>query len=463
MPAPAPLTFRCEWITPAFLGGPDPAAPELSAGGFLGGLRFWTRAMLGAVLGADLGSRKQIRWLEGRLWGDTRGAAAVGVRTRWEASEPEPNLVVLNDLDDEQLAGVRYLAGQGVPLFVPREFKPIPDDEQKEARRKERVDTGRQAYLPGTRFLLDLAPRTTLPQVQEAAAAALWLLTWCGGVGARSRRGFGGFRVLSPVRVALSLPLGVNPNLVFQSPAADKVVNHYQLGLGAAYAAFARFANRLLPLTGSLIKPEKRVGVFQQNRAARGVSPVCEFSSFANWRATVSTEAWGTCWEALGALGYGFRGARTLPGDRWHSPDYRSTVEPLFTGTLASGPHEIPNCAFGLPVGYRSSTRRMTAWVNWAPAEGKEGRRASPLFLRLVPLQGGSFATLAVLLQAEFLPPDPGLTLTVDPDTWKVSMGSCPAPVALDVPGYGRLQEFVLREHGGDSGCRWIHQKTPGT
>lgn len=60
------ITFTCEVITPMFLAGADGTTPELRPASIKGALRFWWRAMNGHL------EWKEMAKLEGKIFGDTK-------------------------------------------------------------------------------------------------------------------------------------------------------------------------------------------------------------------------------------------------------------------------------------------------------------------------------------------------------------------------------------------------------
>ena len=140
-----------ETVTPLFLGGSDPRGePELRAASFRGALRFWLRALLGGVLGDR---PNEIFKHESEVFGSTDHASPVVVQV-----EPH-NLESKN-------------------------FNPLPHKQ---------VPFRFKGFNPDQRFDIQLL---SLSEVAlEQAKKALQLLCYLGGLGRRSRRGFGSLQV----------------------------------------------------------------------------------------------------------------------------------------------------------------------------------------------------------------------------------------------------------------------------
>jgi len=153
------LTVTLETVTPLFLGGANPShPPELRAPSVRGALRYWLRAALGGVIGdANL---EGLRKLEQAVFGSTDYGSPIAV----------------------QLHGL-----EGKPLSVKSEFI-LPH--QQSGRRK--------AFSAEQPMMLVLHQvRSNNEAVWKMACATISLAITFGGVGLRSRRGYGTLRVKS--------------------------------------------------------------------------------------------------------------------------------------------------------------------------------------------------------------------------------------------------------------------------
>ncbi len=162
----AKLEVVLETVTPVFLAGADNQTPELRPASFRGALRFWLRALLGAELGSDI---DRLRLAEGTLFGNTDGASPVTVRI----SARLPLNKRLKQADER--------------LVVPhsRRFT-------------------KRAWAEGGQFVLTLSSRFGQSALPSEAIAAFLLLVNLGGVGNRSRRGFGSLRAIRAKSEALA-------------------------------------------------------------------------------------------------------------------------------------------------------------------------------------------------------------------------------------------------------------------
>jgi len=145
------LQATLETVTPLFLGGSDPRGePELRAASFRGAMRFWLRALLGGVSGDR---PDKIFQCESQVFGSTDHASPVVVR-----------------LETHSLGS--------------DSFNPLPHKQ---------VTFRFNGFKPGQRFDICLLSRDEVALQQ--AQKALLLLCYLGGLGRRSRRGFGSLQI----------------------------------------------------------------------------------------------------------------------------------------------------------------------------------------------------------------------------------------------------------------------------
>ena len=145
------LQAALEVVTPLFLGGSDPRGqPELRAASFRGAMRFWLRALLGGVLGDR---PDKIFQCESQVFGSTDHASPVVVRLK-----------------------PHNLGSDG--------FNPLPHKQ---------VTFRFNGFKPGQRFDICLLSRDE--DALQQAQKALLLLCYLGGLGRRSRRGFGSLQI----------------------------------------------------------------------------------------------------------------------------------------------------------------------------------------------------------------------------------------------------------------------------
>ena len=152
------LQLTLETVTPLFLGGANPRGePELRPPAFRGAMRYWSRAAMGGVIGDE--NLKGLRLLEENVFGSTETGSPISIQVRGQPQSSRHYIL------PHKTSGPRL------------------------------------AILPKQKFTLTL--RLNHPAI-SAEDEVLWvnvcmalnLMLLFGGVGLRSRRGFGGLRVI---------------------------------------------------------------------------------------------------------------------------------------------------------------------------------------------------------------------------------------------------------------------------
>lgn len=147
------ITFHCRTISPMFIGGADPDIAELRPPSLKGALRFWWRAMNAHLV--ENGDCDRLREKESEIFGDTTRRSSVEV----DCLLTKPNY--LKEKLKGDLLYMAYGAEQRKALGVDAEFQ------------------------------VTLSSKNNLHF--EEAKKAFSLLTHLGGLGAKSRNGFGAF------------------------------------------------------------------------------------------------------------------------------------------------------------------------------------------------------------------------------------------------------------------------------
>ena len=148
------LRVTLETVTPLLLHGADNETPELRPPSFRGAMRYWWRAALGGVIGDK--NLKGLHELEGSVFGSTERASPISLRLRE---------VAIQDAKPK-------------PYLLPHK------------------NIARRDGIVGTFELILTQPRHADTLVWEAACASLELALTFGGVGQRSRRGYGALRIV---------------------------------------------------------------------------------------------------------------------------------------------------------------------------------------------------------------------------------------------------------------------------
>jgi CRISPR-associated protein Cmr1 len=231
----------------------------------------------------------------------------------------------------------------------------------------------RQYYPPGRTFTLTLSQRVPDQKALEKAVAAFWLLTYLGGIGARSRRAAGSLAV-TQVSSPFSLPLS------FQTPeTAEKFSAFLRKGLDDARKIIAP-----TPAAGASASPPQFDVLAPLQNACR------------IW-VLHHLPLWSTSQQALETIGASMRDFRSR-----RPPDHDEVARWL---TGQGTPPTIQRAAFGLPIQFRYSNGGPSGFVQ--STNHDHDRRASPVLLRVAKLSGTSpqYVGVVVLFKAQFLPP----------------------------------------------------------
>jgi CRISPR-associated protein Cmr1 len=382
------LQLTCEVVTPLFCAGADQQRPEIRPPSIRGAMRFWFRALHGAVMGNDV---KAVQQRESAVFGATERASVVKIRVQVSSFRAET--FKFTDL---------YLRYLGFGLFGTR-------------------DGGPRSYVPpGTKFGIELL--STDAHILDEAAAALWMLLNLGGLGARSRRGWGSLRVIGETS---------GNALKFVLPFGQEFKNRLQM---------------MLQLARQTIRLDERAPTGDDRGMPSYPRVLPGYWRMKLVRANEQRQPFRTWEEALIWAGQRLRRFREDPNSALHTGttprggtyrykigrDYRE-VKKVFTtapeGEL--GPLRLP--IFGLPVQYRfQSEHNQQATVDAA----RHNRRASPLWIRAYRGESGIFLGF-MLFKAQFLPDGESLTVK----------GAGKTFTALQ-PDYTLLDEFFDRLPG---------------
>lgn len=372
---------RYRLLTPLFGGGVDPGMADpitpIRASSVKGQLRFWWRATRGGRY-RDLAEMRQA---EDRLWG---AAADEKHGTGQSLAHLEVRDVTIGTARNDY-----SLHGAAHPYAA---FPLIP------SRQEQRRGALVRPVRCGVSFTLNVRYRSA-----DAAdvKAALWAWETFGGVGARTRRGFGAVAQVGPTGKTREI----------EAPVAfieEGLAEHLDHGSGYAF------------------------------------SSVPHISAVTDWK--VSKRSWSEAIEALRV----FRQARPGFGrSYWPEPDEirRCTGVHLQTNQRTHAPvhpvHKFPRAAFGLPIVFwfkdgpeeneRDPSRRDPAQVS---LEHRLSQRwASPLVLR--PLnEGNKQVTVALILQGTTEPLSQLLLRDAPP--WSIDASLTAAEAGQIVPLAGK-------------------------
>ena len=349
-------TYRV--VTPLFAGGADQQnTVDLRAPAFKGVLRFWYRAV---TLPFCRGNWQQVKEQEKELFGSTDGQASfmLKLETPTTQSAPVPGGTKWNPL------GSAYL-GYGVIGWN---------------RENRQVETSRPYLKEGLCFTATLV----IPGKKAEGAdvdglkRALKALGLCGGLGSRSRKGFGSLALESLIE---------NGNEIWTAP-------------GNAEELQAKIQDLLRDTS---LDPEE-----PEYSAFSGRSRVAVWPS--NTGALKLLDEVGREMVRYRSYGQSRGNRRVVLGNEvaeQNFADDHDLIWDIVQGDTQNRAHPR-RVAFGLPHNYFFFSAKQKVDVNARESQ----RRASPLFIHVHQLTGGC-AAVFTLLPAWFLPPGDKVEISV--------------------------------------------------
>ena len=366
------LKVRLKLATPMIGGGalagqPDPHWPIRSSA-VRGHLRFWWRATAGAAFSTAAEMRKA----EAELWGSTECAAKLLVRVRLHSSEAPFTIIPNGGVPPQQVR--QALEARHIPAYA---LGPL----------NTRETLATLKLIDRCEFTVELAFSQTGGSDSARAQAEVAVLLWalCGGVGARSRRGFG---CLEPADSAAN-ELFVRPLRPPGSPG--------QLGERITHVHGARTVHALNG-TSALVAWNETIRLFHSFRRAE--IPGCT----RPWQGGNSH----TGWPEANAI-------RRFCGVPELTPP----------GPVLAPPFCFPRGQLGLPLHF-GSMRDHAGFFGGATLRGcTEGRQrlASSVICKPIRINGGWRAGMTLLVQPTPGEDDLELLVEGEPAGTRLSLG----------------------------------------
>jgi CRISPR-associated protein Cmr1 len=376
-----------ELITPLYGGGVEPATPDpvttVRAPEVRGQLRFWWRA----CRAARYGTPDEMKAVEDAVWGSTESPSEVTVvLTPDGTSTPRREVAYWVEKNPKKNDRPEMASSDKIHPYAA--FPLQPDESE-----RKQVGWKSEEVLTGVRFTLEVSyPRSltvrggggreeTLDTGAEVNAA-LWAWETFGGIGARTRRGFGALR-LSRVDGEAIAP-----------PRADALEGVIKAGL-----------------TSHVLEGGGPAGV---PRLTRG----------ATFKLTAPSRDPVGAWKGLIEKLRTFRQYRKNKEGHPHPYGASQWPEAQAIRSLARGGdaevNKFPRADFGLPIIFHLPHAGLSATLKGRSEDGGEVERlASPLVLRPVVCSDGAVG-LALILESPRTPPG-GLLLTGLSRTHRVS------------------------------------------
>jgi len=382
--------FRLKVLTPMFMGGANPRGePELRAASIRGAMRFWFRAIAGAVTSDP----REVYRLESEVFGNTERKSKVVVRVK-----PE-NIIPLNRGEKVKKISLTTLIEQGYNLNFLAYWANM--GLTKYGGRGIGFVWSRYGFKPDTTFYVEIS--STSVEIRELVSLVFQIAVHFGGFGSRWRHGFGSCEIQDTNKPWNSL---IDESIRQISSFAE------QLGI-----AIGKYSEDL-PLFATL----KNVEIFEGN-----------IPTSRNWI------------NALTWIGLKYREFRVKDGNYrrfGHTRDYLDFIKPIFNGDRVKEPVNLSNDIFGLPIQFTKRYKdtytgrfiTKTAMVNVENKKLGINRRATPLILHVEPDKNLIRATI---FHAKFLPERKDTPYFID---YRGNQTLVQKPISKD---YERITEFV--------------------
>lgn len=402
-------TRQYKLITPLFGGGVKPGVNDpdnlIRGTEIRGQLRFWWRAIRGGQFGGDLAKMKK---REDEIWGAASNTEEqknlkkedIGEKkVKWK--EVVQIRVEIQDCGKTQKPYIPQWNAQKtkivlqsnpeIPSYAAFPLRPS-DDELKQAKYKggpEHVFV--EDVRNGVVFLLHLS----FPQIWSTEIeATLWAWETFGGIGARTRRGFGA--------------------LLLQEIDANKIKD---VELSPANPNEAKIWIRM--------KIQQYMGA-HENQYVAHVPYIKATLDMQNMRilgpSTQPAELWKKLIDPLFAFRqqrFDFREQRSSSFGTSLWPEANALRKRLHADKNQSNtPDKLPRAAFGLPIVFHLPHEKPVTTITLQGTQDARERFASRLILKPIPCRSKRFLGIAILLDGSALPED-DLALIRDGKPWK--------------------------------------------
>jgi CRISPR-associated protein Cmr1 len=353
------LKVRFRIVTPLFMSGLDRFEAELRAPSIKGVLRFWWRAMaLGRLVSVD-----KVREDETRIFGsggDGVGQAKVHFRLNLPKELDQYKDQILKYADGQPVGpGVRYL-GYGVIKAVPSKKRNTKQGQLLRSCLK----------YPFDGVLNILIKNSTSKADVDSVVLAIISMGLFGGLGSRSRKGFGSFNILD---------LRLEDELLYKMP---KDAAELKSRISSFFEDYSLNAYRGLP-PYTAFSDNTRIDIIEN-----GSDPLYLLNSIGE--AMQMYRSWGRNGMVNGK-----------PSERNFKNDHDLALAAI-NSKVATHPLRV---VFGLPHNYYFSSHQARVDVKPQKLE----RRASPQFLHIQELGDGQFVAVSAIIPAKFLPSGEGI------------------------------------------------------
>lgn len=382
------LHLRVE--TPLFCGEGDPNSAQIRVSSIRGGMHFWLRAMAGVFAKSD---PKALRRIENHVLGSTEAASLVRLRIPKQPSysaDPFPDFMP-RDARNPYNKWIGYLLGPGLTSW----------ESGDKARRIPGATKIARAFVPpGQEFELwiKLIEKDRDSQksrdIHTVALGALWMSLVFGGIGARTRRGFGGVRITGvegPILADWSPAALLSPGLEFY----EKTKSLWFCGTQAK-AVMKALGNVAREVGIGRVDTSTSVPAFPVLSRTETVAGVTGGETFSDWERVL---------KFAGEELRHFRAPKKAPNVIYEPKlKTREWLEVIHEKDR----DDFPLGGLGLPLVFKKD---IEVHADRGEQEGAEKlRRASPLWLRAVG-EGEHWRLFSFAFLNQFLPEDVGVHL----------------------------------------------------
>lgn len=380
-PDTIPKKYVIEVITPLFGGGVDAGKNDpitlIRPSSIRGHLRFWWRATTRGTSYKDIAALRQ---REGEIWGTTKIPSAVKVFVECPNKGKDSPV---GAFEDRRVRHPFKFAPE-IPPYTAFPSRPQYDDSKTLPENNEAVARVKK----GVKFTLQLEFSSELDLDKDVQAAVTAWVNF-GGIGARTRRGFGALycKELAPNNVAsfgaLIKTLGAE-----DTSASDWPVLFHGFHLGNSQR------NHIEAWQEGV----KQLQDFRQSPPVGRRNGSGGKHGRSHWP---EAEAVRNLVFAQGETAGMFTGSRSATNpSNWHGPDTNLSK-------LGKPPIYFPRAEFGLPIIWEIKDERLPGNnENLKPTlqyDGKHDRMASPLIIRPIRFQDGTVCPLFLQLRTPLL------------------------------------------------------------
>ncbi len=416
------ITQRREYelITPLFGGGVEPGEADpvtvIRGTEVRGHLRFWWRATRGGQFNGDLIEMKK---REDEIWGAASTAdkpvhsqASIAVTCTEEGTPDHP-------FEVNQKRKPQARKGSLAPAYAA--FPLQPSDE--EAKQLSRDGKETKAVCAGVKFVLQISFKS---EHRTEVEAALWAWETFGGIGARTRRGFGALHLVNNQERSLGEEKWREVDV--DLPQSTGVVKKWIQDKFSAFEVKGKWHKDVPSLSGSL----NQLKVVKAQIETKGDVGKGRGSGAKTTTVFTTQEVWEYLINKLKKFRqarYDKDGGKNVPNEyglsHWpEANEIRRRLNPTEEAEAAAVVRKFPRARLGLPINFHLPHDLGKPDVELRGTSSN--RRASPLILRPLVCADGKTIGLAVVLAPTSLPPDP-LQLVSD------RLNSTSQPIEVDL------------------------------